>query len=147
LIVGKSDELEEKANLVGKKFPLNVFITSNLAMEMLPLFIAAADVAVVPSVNDRACLGLAIAEAMASGKPVIVSDVGGGREVVVNGVTGMLVSSGDSHALAESILELLNTPKKIRNEMGKAGREIVLDLFDKNFVNRTMEEIFREVIG
>jgi glycosyltransferase involved in cell wall biosynthesis len=147
LIVGKSDELEEKANWVGKKFPLNVFITSNLSMEMLPLFIAAADVAVVPSVNDRACLGLAIAEAMASGKPVIVSNVGGGSEVVVNGLTGVLVPSRDSSALANSIMALLNSPKKIRNEMGKAGRQRVIDLFDKNLVNRKMEEVFREVVG
>jgi glycosyltransferase involved in cell wall biosynthesis len=142
LIVGKSDELEATAKSVGKRYPSNVFVSSNLAMEELPLFEAAADVAVVPSMSDRACLGLAIAEAMAAGKPVVASDIGGGREVVVNGVTGMLVPPGDGHALAESILSLLNTPKDMRAAMGKAGRLRVLDRFDKNQVNRRMEEIF-----
>lgn len=147
LIIGKSDELEESARLAAKKYPKNVFVISNLAMEKLPLFDAAADVAVVPSINDRACLGLAIAEAMATEKPVIVSDVGGGPEVFENGVAGILVPPGDSHALAESIISLLDTPMDIRAAMGKAGRQRVVELFDKNLVNRKMEAVFSEVLG
>jgi 1,4-alpha-glucan branching enzyme len=147
LIVGQGDELEAMVNAVSQRYPSNVFVNANLAQEELPLFEAAADVAVVPSINDRACLGLAIAEAMAAGKPVVVSDVGGGREVVLNGVTGMLVPPGDPHALAESILTLLGASKDTRTAMGKAGRQRVLERFDKNQVNRRMEDIFCEALG
>ena len=92
-----------------KRFPENVFVAPNLETEQLPLFQSAADIAVVPSINERACLGLSIAEAMASENPVIVSDVGGGPIIVEDGISGILFPPGDSLALAASIVSLLDT--------------------------------------
>lgn len=146
LIVGKSDQLEENAKEIEKRFPENVFVAPNLETEQLPLFQAAADIAVVPSINDRACLGLSIAEAMASENPVIVSDVGGGPIVIEDGISGILFPPGDSLALAASIVSLLNTQLETRIAMGKAGRQRVLKLFDNDTCNRKMEAAFREVL-
>jgi glycosyltransferase involved in cell wall biosynthesis len=63
-------------------------------------------------------------EAMACGKPVVASRVGGIPELVRDGTDGILVESGDVEALADSILRLLKDPA-LRKRMGKAGRQRV----------------------
>jgi len=67
-------------------------------------------------------------EAMAQGLPVVATDVGGNREVVVDGVTGYLTSPGDPDRLAAVLLDLLSDPER-RQRMGQAGRERVLTTF------------------
>lgn len=62
-----------------------------------------------------------ILEAMASGLPVVATDVGGNAELVEQGVTGMLVPSDDPQALAEAILAYFREPARARRH-GAAGR-------------------------
>jgi glycosyltransferase involved in cell wall biosynthesis len=68
--------------------------------------------------------GWMIAEAMAHGKPVVATRVGGIPEVVTDGVTGHLVERGDVRAMSERILDLLDEPE-VRKLMGEAGQEAV----------------------
>ncbi len=86
----------------------------------LPDYYAAATVCAVPSRHET--FGLAALEAMACGAPVAASNVGGLRELVVDGETGMLVRSGDPDALAAALRELLVNPPRARR-MGAAGAE------------------------
>lgn len=78
------------------------------------------DVLVAPSVWPENS-PVTIAEAMASGIPVIASALGGNRELVEDGVTGFLVPAGDSRALAECIRRLWAQPE-LREEMGQRAR-------------------------
>ncbi|HMG74669.1 MAG TPA: glycosyltransferase family 4 protein [Pyrinomonadaceae bacterium] len=73
--------------------------------------------------------GWMIAEAMAHGKPVVATRVGGIPEVITDGVTGHLVDRGDASAMSERLLELLNDPE-LRERMGAAGRATVATKFD-----------------
>jgi glycosyltransferase involved in cell wall biosynthesis len=73
--------------------------------------------------------GWMIAEAMAHGKPVVATRVGGIPELITNGVSGHLVDRGDARAMSDRILELLNDPV-LRMRMGDAGRETVSRKFD-----------------
>ena len=73
--------------------------------------------------------GWMIAEAMAHGKPVVVTRVGGIPELVTEGVTGHLVSRGDAPAMSDSVLQLLADPA-LRERMGAAGRGIVSRKFN-----------------
>jgi glycosyltransferase involved in cell wall biosynthesis len=73
--------------------------------------------------------GWMIAEAMAHGKPVVATRVGGIPEVVTDGVTGHLVDRGDARAMSDRILELLDDPE-LRMRMGDAGHESVSSRFD-----------------
>jgi len=73
--------------------------------------------------------GWMIAEAMAHGKPVVVTRVGGIPELVTDGVSGHLVDRGDTTAMSDRILQLLDDPE-LRTRMGEAGREIVSRKFD-----------------
>jgi len=80
--------------------------------------LAAADVSVLPSLHEG--LGVAALEAMAAGRPVVASRVGGLAEVVVDGETGALVPPRDAHALAEA-LRALAASADARSRMGAAG--------------------------
>jgi glycosyltransferase involved in cell wall biosynthesis len=73
--------------------------------------------------------GWMIAEAMAHGKPVVATRVGGIPELITDGVTGHLVDRGDARTMSERILKLLDDPES-RMRMGEAGRETVSRKFD-----------------
>jgi glycosyltransferase involved in cell wall biosynthesis len=72
--------------------------------------------------------GLATAEAMALGLPVVATDVVGTRDLVVPGVTGLLAPPGDPAALARATLDLLGDPARAR-AFGVAGRTRILERY------------------
>jgi glycosyltransferase involved in cell wall biosynthesis len=92
-----------------------------VAPDVVPDWMLAADAVVVPS--RREPLGLAAIEALASGTPVIVSAVGGLRDVVVDGENGILVPAGDPAAVAKALLRL--SDPALRRHLGQRGRESV----------------------
>jgi glycosyltransferase involved in cell wall biosynthesis len=87
----------------------------------------ALDLFVLPSLSEG--LPLVVLEAMAAGKPVVATDVGGNREVVVDGETGYLVPPRDPNALASGIVALLRD-KRLAHRYGAVGRQRVLQQFN-----------------
>lgn len=81
------------------------------------------DIAILPSVWPEN-QPVSITEAMASGIPVIASDMGGIPELVVNEKTGLTVPAGDAAALAQRIDRLVEN-HELRARLGKAGRETI----------------------
>jgi glycosyltransferase involved in cell wall biosynthesis len=73
---------------------------------------------------------LSILEAMAMGKPVVATSVGGIPEIVTNGVTGYLHQHGNSQELADALLRLIENPEDARR-MGATARENVLQNFSR----------------
>lgn len=88
--------------------------------------LAAADVVVVPSLQEG--LGVAALEAMAAGRPVVASRVGGLAEAVVHDETGLLVAPGDPNGLATALARLAGDPA-LRARLGAAGSARVLARF------------------
>jgi glycosyltransferase involved in cell wall biosynthesis len=80
-------------------------------------WLAAMDVVVQPSVALES-FGMALAEAMVLGRPVVASRVGGMPEVVTDEVTGLIVPPGDPRALARALASLLSDPAR-REELGR----------------------------
>jgi sugar transferase (PEP-CTERM/EpsH1 system associated) len=103
----------------------------------VPDLLRGMDVFVLPSLWEG--MPNAALEAMAVGLPVVATAVGGTSEVVVDGVTGLLVPPSDPDALAQSIARLLCDPD-LRYKMGQAGRERVVNHFS---VERTVEQTAR----
>jgi phosphatidyl-myo-inositol alpha-mannosyltransferase len=86
----------------------------------LPPYHAAADVFIGPARGGES-FGIVLIEAMAAGLPVVASDIDGWREVVRDGVDGLLVPPDDPPALAGSVRAVLDDPDLARR-LGEAGR-------------------------
>lgn len=86
----------------------------------VPRLISRMDIFVLPSLYEG--FGIAILEAMAAGKPVVATTVGGIPEFVVSGESGLLVEPGNVVSLAQAIKQLLDQPEYAKS-MGKAGQE------------------------
>jgi glycosyltransferase involved in cell wall biosynthesis len=102
-----------------------------------------ASVAVVPSVWHEP-MGQVAIEAMLAGLPVIASDVGGLRDVVEHGVTGLTVPPGDPGALASALDTLLDDPDR-RRRMGEKGRRHARQ-FEAAAVAPRVVEVFEDVL-
>lgn len=73
--------------------------------------------------------GWMIAEAMAHGKPIVATKVGGIPELVDDGISGFLTARGDCEAAAEKLEKLVHDPE-LRRRMGESGRRLVEEKFD-----------------
>ena len=107
----------------------------------VPSVTAALDVAVLPSYREA--LGLAILEAMALSRPVVATSVGGIPEMVVDGVTGLLVPPHDPDALAGAITRLL-TDHPLADMVARAGHDLVHDRFCIDLMVDAIEAIYDE---
>jgi len=106
-------------------------------------WLAAMDMFVLSS--DWEGMPNAVLEAMAAGLPVVATAVGGTPEVVVDGVTGLLVPPRDPAALAEAIARLLRDPQ-LRRQMGQAGQERVRAQFNIATTIRRTEALYQQLI-
>jgi glycosyltransferase involved in cell wall biosynthesis len=84
-----------------------------------------------------------IIEAMASGKPVVATNIRGCREEVVRGVTGIIVPLRDSDALYQAFVRILSDPRLARR-MGNEGRRRAEELYDeRNVLEREVQVYVR----
>jgi glycosyltransferase involved in cell wall biosynthesis len=87
----------------------------------------------------------AVLEAMAAGKPVVATAVGGIPELVVDGVTGILVPPEDARALAEAIMGMLSHDERAK-AMGEAGRQRVQQYFSMDAMIAKTEDLYHHLL-
>jgi len=102
-------------------------------------FMAALDVFVLSSVTEGTSVTLL--EAMAARRPAVVTAVGGNPEIVLDGVTGLLVPSGDAKALADALGAVIDAPDRGAT-LGEAGRRRVLENFTFGGMVRAYEALY-----
>ena len=107
-------------------------------------FLRHIDIFVMPSLFEG--LGVAALEAMAAGKPVVASRVGGLVESIVDGQTGFLVAPRDARGIADAVARLVNDPPMAR-QMGMQGRQRVLDRFTLMQMATQNEIFYYELLG
>jgi len=90
--------------------------------------------------------GLTITEALASGKPVVATSVGGIPEQIVDGKTGFLVPAGDAAALAERLVLLEKSPNLVRS-MGQAARVDAVAKFSKERMVESYIELYQNILS
>jgi glycosyltransferase involved in cell wall biosynthesis len=146
MIVGGSGELRQDAQQAAARWATRVTVIADAPENDLPGYYAAATVIVAPTIGARACGSLAAAEAMAAGKAVVATRIGGIPEYVGDGETGLLVPPDDSAALVNAVLSLLGDRDRLA-ELGRAGRDRVRRLFDNQRTNDAIERLFRDVAG
>ncbi|MGA9601744.1 MAG: glycosyltransferase [Methylocystis sp.] len=100
------------------------------------------DIVVLPSYREGLPKGLI--EAAACARPLIATDVPGCREVIRDGVDGLLVPVGESEPLAKAIARLLDDPALARR-LGEAARARALAEFDERKIIDATLAVYREV--
>jgi L-malate glycosyltransferase len=125
--------------------PDTVF-AGEVAHSEVPRYQNMLSISVSVSVQHSESFGVAVIEASACGKPVIVSNVGGLPEVVEAGHTGLIVPVRDVPATATAIESLILDPE-LRVQMGRAGRELVLQRYAWPKNVQTMLGIYSELLA
>lgn len=136
--VGPYLSLANKLN-VGKNVEFIGFVSDSKLLEHY----LTSDIFVLPS--RRESFGLVLAEAMATGLPVVSTRVGAIPEVVEDGETGILVPPNNPEKFAEAVNSLLNNPKKMKL-MGLRGRERVRKYFTWEKVAKRMLGYYNEIV-
>jgi len=146
LIVGNG-ELKNELIALAKKVgvPDKCVFTGNIPYEKVPLYINMADVCIVP----KKILGfgyspLKLYEYMACGKPVIATDTAG-FEIVRQYNAGILVNPENPEEFSNAIVKLLQN-KKLREQMGANGRELVVREYSWESAAKKTIEVFRTLL-
>lgn len=146
LVAGEGSLLESMKRLAASMGVSDrVRFVGRVSEARLPEVYAACDVFVLPSVSRLEAFGIVALEAMATGKPVIVADIPGVREMIVDGQDGLLADPVNSMDLAEKVRRLLADPEA-RRGMGQRGREKVLASFSIERVTDEIEAVYRSVL-
>jgi glycosyltransferase involved in cell wall biosynthesis len=131
-------ELNEMASALGIKDHVKFLGWRPDVAEIMTVF----DVFVLPSLNEG--MGKVLVEAMAMGKPIIASNVGGIPDLVINDDNGLLVAPEDPGAIAETIEGLYRDSVKTRN-MGEKGKLIAAG-YSVNAMIQKIDRLYTEVL-
>ena len=132
-------ELQEMASRLGIKENMRFLGWRSDVAEVMSTF----DIFALPSLNEG--MGRVLAEAMAAGKPLVASNVGGIPDLVKHGQNGFLVGPGDADGLSGAIRKLL-TDKEMRDEMGGRGRAMAHDFSVEKMVEK-IDALYSSLLG
>ena len=144
IIAGKGgmiDELRNQVNYLG--LGDKVYFTGYLSSKNVQRMYKCADVAVFPSTYEP--FGIVALEAMLSGNPIVVSDIGGLNEIVEHGVNGMKSYAGNPNSLADSILTLLND-QKLCSDIVKNAKTKVKNEYNWNKIAQDTHFTYQKAI-
>lgn len=144
LIVGEGDAVyRSELDRLTRSLGLNDRVVFGGFQPDVYPYLAAMDLFVLCSLREG--LGIALLEAMAMGRPIVATKVGGVPEVVEDGVTGLLVPPADPATLAWAIVKLGQTPD-LRRALGEAGARRVWERFHVARMARQIEAVYEEVL-
>ncbi len=110
----------------------------------IPEILNVLDIFILSSISEG--LSVTLLESMASGLPVVATDVGGNAEVVIQGKTGVLVPSGNSEELARAIIGLLENEEKTIS-MGREGKKQVREKFNIEKMINEYRELYSKMVN
>lgn len=121
-------------------------LAGKVAEPDLPAYYSACDLLVLPSLSRLEAFGLVIVEAMASGRPVVASDLPGVREVIRDGKTGLLCEPFNADDLAAKIGALAGNDRASA-DMGAAGRRLAEERYSWGVIGAKIERVYKDVIS
>ena len=101
------------------------------------------DIVALTSLNEGTPVSLI--EAMAAGRPIVATNVGGVKDIVEDGKSGYLVESGNVEEFTKKLLELIKDPEK-RRTFGQNGRDIVKNRFTKERLIKDTKELYNNLL-
>lgn len=143
LLAGDGPLRSELETLVSNR-GLNSFVHFLGMREDVVSVLAAMDIFVLSSLTEG--MSNAMLEAMAAGKPIVASAVGGNLEVVQQGIQGFLVPPKDVTAFTDALDKLVDS-KTLRERMGDAARQRVREKFSVSAMVNSYAKVIHDVIG
>jgi glycosyltransferase involved in cell wall biosynthesis len=122
----------------------DLYSVGSVPLDDMPDCYRQMDILLMPTVREG--FGLAVAEAMACGLPVVASNCSAIPELIDDGKGGFLCPVGDVNAFAEKINLLADSPK-LRREMGEYNRAKVEKMFTLDRMIKEYQDLFQEVLG
>jgi len=144
-IVGKTGELTVKAQELQSKYPNNIFIITNAKDSDLEEAYIKTHYVIVPSINERACLGLAGLDAMKYGKVLLISDIGGSREIASE-ENAFFFKPNNVESLVNTIEKTLALKKEDFEKFYNINTQHVKNKFDMNIAHKQIEQLFLKLI-
>jgi glycosyltransferase involved in cell wall biosynthesis len=145
LIVGEGPMQSAMEATIARDGLAHVRLEGYLTGSALTQTMARANFTVVPSEWYENSPNV-ILESFANGRPVVASAIGGIPELIDDGVDGLLVPPGDSHALANALRWLWERPQ-VAQEMGRAGRAKIEALYDAQPHYQRIHTLYQELAG
>jgi glycogen synthase len=144
VIAGKGPMLTEYQNqVIVRGLEGYVSFIGYVTDEQRNALIEACELAVIPSLYEP--FGIVVLEAMALGKPTVVSNTGGMKGIIKHLQTGMLMVPGNPKSLLEQIEFLLNQPEKAK-EIGSKGKQIVQSLYGWKRIAAETSRIMKDTL-
>lgn len=143
LLVGRDGGMEERIRQRAAESGLKEKVLFLGSLTSLARVYAAADVVVHPS--DEEGFSNVILEAMAAGRAIVATRVGGIPEAISDGEDGLLVPKGDAHALADGLLKVLRDDA-LQRRLGLAARERALREFSMEAMFRNYEKLYEGLL-
>lgn len=143
IILGSNQGREvysKKLSLLVERYRLGKKITFIEHCKEMPLAYALSNLVVSSSIEPEA-FGRVAVEAQAMNKPIVASDIGGSRETVFNGKSGLLYKFNDPKELAKAINKIIKMDKELVSLMGEVGRKNVETKYN---VDRMCQTTFTE---
>lgn len=146
VLVGCSSEAQRQGVLAyARSLGLDRGVYATLARTDMPDVLAACQLVVDPSWAGTGITGT-IREAMALAKPVVATDVGGNRELVVDGECGLLIPPRDTATLAAAIIRLL-TDRELAQRLGQRARQRVEAGFSTAVRGQRLEALYADAVS
>lgn len=143
LLVGRDDGMGTELRKLAAELGITEKIIFAGPRNDIPKVLAATDIMVLPSHEEG--FSNVILEGMAAGLPLIVTNVGGNLEAVINGESGLVVPPRDPGELAKAILLLLSQPDYAK-QLGQAARKRVETCFTIDSMIKQYEELYLEAL-
>jgi glycosyltransferase involved in cell wall biosynthesis len=142
LCVGRDDGLGATLSELIHDLNLDPHIRLLGSRTDIPVLLASSDIGILCSHEEG--FSNAILEGMAAGLPMVVTDVGGNTEAIIDRKTGFVVPAHDPAALGAAILTLASNPE-LRTQMGRAARTRVKDHFSLDHCVQRYNDIYRDL--
>jgi len=145
LLIAGNGYMQGLIVLLTKRLKLenHVKLLGSIPEGELPNLYNASNVFVLPSLYGES-FGIVLLEAMASGRPIVASRIGGIPEVIENNVTGILVESGSKESLADAILKILSD-QNLAEVLANNARKIAEVKYSWSVIAEKIEGVYEEL--
>lgn len=136
------DSVEEqlRKTVIDQKLNKTTIFLGEKNREEVALCLKTADIFVYPSIHPEG-RAVSVLEAMSTGVPVVVTDIGGLKEIVTNNVNGLTVKKNNPEELSLALMKLIKN-KELRTKLGKKGREEVVNKYSLDKSAKDIDKYF-----